>query len=194
MTEVQCGEKTPECGATSYFRPEDVQEMLGIKRRTYYDRLKFLGIEANRDSEGRSYLDDSQLDLLTKLDEYIRRTGKMEGFDPTNNGASLVKAEADELETASSQKIEPQGNPVPENEDQINEFDYSAQSRAAEVLKTAGDALTAEYIANPNKLAPELREKVFARSNGLPKLYDPAEVVKSIVAAAQGRYKGRDAS
>ena len=179
---------------TELKRPEDVQAMFDIKKVAYYARLKFLGIESHKDEDGKPYLDEQQLGLLKKLDEYIKRTGKMEGFDPTNNGASLVKAEADELETASSQKIEPQGNPVPENEDQINEFDYSAQSRAAEVLKTAGDALTAEYIANPNKLAPELREKVFARSNGLPKLYDPAEVVKSIVAAAQGRYKGRDAS
>jgi hypothetical protein len=194
MTELYCGDNSPDCGHTSCYRSTDIQEMFGIKQRTYYDRLKFLGIESHKDEDGKPYLDEQQLDLLTKLDEYIRRTGKMEGFDPTNNGASLVKAGADELETASSQKIGPQGNPVPENEDQINEFDYSAQSRAAEVLKTAGDALTAEYIANPHKLAPELREKVFARSNGLPKLYDPAEVVKGIVAAAQGRYKGRDAS
>ena len=178
--------------AADYFRPEDVQEMFGIKKSQYYDRMRYLGIKANRDSQGKSYLDESQLELLKGLDEYIKQEGKMEGFEANNNGASLVKSESQQLDTASQVKLEAE-TAMPEGEE-ISEFDTAAQLRAAEVLATAGDALTAKYVANPELLAPELRRKVFARSMGLPKLYDPAEMVKGIVAAAQGRYKGGEAS
>ena len=190
MADPKCSENGSQCSTPSYFRPEDVQEMLGIKRRTYYARLKFLGIETRKDKDGKSFLDESQLSLFEKLDEYIKKEGKMEGFEHNNNGASLVKAEAQQLETASEVKLEAQ-NAAPEGEE-INEFDLAAQLRAAEVLSTAGEALTAKYVANPELLAPELRRKVFARSVGLPKLYDPAEMVKGIVTAAQGRYKGEE--
>ena len=191
MTQTNCSAKAPDGSQSPIYRPEEVQEMFGIKQRAYYNRIKYLKIEAYRDEEGKVYLDQEQVNLLEKLDEYVSITGKMEGFEPNNNGASLVKSESQQLDTASEVKLEAE-NAMPEGEE-INEFDIAAQLRAAEVLATAGDALTAKYVANPELLAPELRRKVFARSVGLPKLYDPAEMVKGIVAAAQGRYKGEEA-
>lgn len=56
-------------------------EQLGIKKDAYYyEDLKFLGIKANRDSEGKSYLDESQFELLKKLRLHVDATGKRDGF------------------------------------------------------------------------------------------------------------------
>lgn len=71
------------------FSPTEVQEMFGLKKSQYYNRLKFLEIEANKDAEGNCYLDAEQVDLLEALDEHINKTGKMDGFVSSSNG-SLV--------------------------------------------------------------------------------------------------------
>ena len=181
-------DQTPD--TTELMRPEDVQELFGIKKVAYYARLKFLNMEAHKDDNGKPYLDDSQMETLQQLDKHISETGKMEGFQSENNGTSLIKAEKAQLETVPSEKIDTQ-NPELNDED-IGEFDLAAQHRAAEILATAGDALTAKYIANPELLPPELRRKVFARSNGLPKLYDPTAVVNGIISAAGQKKEQND--
>ena len=68
MTNPNCGEINADCGGASIYRPSEVQEMFDIKQRTYYDRLKFLKLEAHKDNEGKSYLDKSQINLLEELD------------------------------------------------------------------------------------------------------------------------------
>jgi len=64
---------------------EEICDLLQIKKDTYYKRVKFLGIEAYRDEEKRTYLDDAQLQLLLALDSHIANTGKMEGFAMTKS-------------------------------------------------------------------------------------------------------------
>jgi hypothetical protein len=66
--------------AAAFYRPEDIQEMFGIKKVAYYNRLKYLGIEAQKDEQGKPYLDSQQVKLLQALHEHINETGKMEGF------------------------------------------------------------------------------------------------------------------
>ncbi|WP_346293965.1 hypothetical protein [Sphaerothrix gracilis] len=61
-------------------RPEEAMEQLGIKKDTYYADLKFLGLKAQRDSEGKSYLDESQFELLKMLRAHVDATGKRDGF------------------------------------------------------------------------------------------------------------------
>ena len=79
------GDQNVDCGGDSIYRPSEIQEIFGIKQCTYYDRLKFLGMEANRDENGKPYLDKSQVDLLEKLDHYIHENGKMDGFQGRTN-------------------------------------------------------------------------------------------------------------
>jgi hypothetical protein len=80
MTEPDCSAKTPVESDRSLTRLEDIQKMFEIKQRAYYNRIKYLGIEAHKDSEGKPYLDSEQVNLLQKLHEHINETGKMEGF------------------------------------------------------------------------------------------------------------------
>ncbi len=179
-------EMTDRTSATARrIRPDELLAKYNIKREAYYARLRFLGIKARKDSSKRTYLTEDQVALLDALDAHIRKTGKMEGFEP-NNGAALVKSASSDLETKTSEKIEPKSNPIPDS-NQLVEFDRAAQSRAAEILLAAGEALTADYIANPDKLSPEFREKIFARSAGVPKLLDPAALAHQIASAAKGQ-------
>jgi hypothetical protein len=43
MTKPDCSAKTTVESADSLIRPEDIQEMFGIKQRAYYNRIKYLG-------------------------------------------------------------------------------------------------------------------------------------------------------
>ncbi len=166
-------------------RPDELQAKYNIKKPAYYDRLKFLGIKHQKDSENKAYLTLEQVAQMDALHSHIEQTGKMEGFDP-NNSTAIVKSDGNDLETKTSEKIEPKSKPIPDS-NQLVEFDRAAQSRAAEILLAAGEALTADYLANPDKLSPEFREKIFARSAGVPKLLDPAALAHQIASAARGQ-------
>jgi hypothetical protein len=69
--------------------PEEACEALGIKKSPYYERLRFLGIKANKDDEG-TYLNAEQMRMMWDLNEHILRTGKMEGFQ---GGGQLALSE-----------------------------------------------------------------------------------------------------
>ncbi|MEM9008475.1 MAG: hypothetical protein AAGE59_33815, partial [Cyanobacteria bacterium P01_F01_bin.86] len=60
-------------------RPEQVMEQLGIRKDAYYADLKFLGIQAQRDSDGKSYLDEGQFQLLVALRQHVEAIGPCEG-------------------------------------------------------------------------------------------------------------------
>ena len=87
---------------TECIRPEEVQEMFSIKKVAYYNRLKFLEMQAHKDERGKAYLDEKQLDILKELDEYISINGKMTGFSYSKNSASLVTTDANGLTTSSN--------------------------------------------------------------------------------------------
>jgi hypothetical protein len=69
--------------------PEEACEALGIKKTPYYERLRFLGIKAQKDDEG-TYLNAEQMKLMEDLDKHIQQTGKMEGFQ---SGGQLALSE-----------------------------------------------------------------------------------------------------
>lgn len=79
--------------------PDEACEVLGIKKSPYYDRLKYLGIKANKDGEG-TYLNEEQMKLMWELDEHIRETGKMEGFGGGSEGGQLALSESSGLASA----------------------------------------------------------------------------------------------
>jgi hypothetical protein len=75
--------------------PEEACEALGIKKTPYYERLRFLGIKAQKDDEGKgTYLTEDQMKLMWDLHEHIKQTGKMEGF---SGGGQLALVESSNL-------------------------------------------------------------------------------------------------
>lgn len=85
------------------FTPDEIIQLFGIKKTTYYERLKFLGIKAHKDEGGKAYLDSEQVELLEKLDEHVKANGKMEGFefsgensDVPEESAVIAKVSSDE--------------------------------------------------------------------------------------------------
>jgi hypothetical protein len=174
--------------APDYFRPEEVQEMFGIKKTQYYDRMRYLGIKANRDSEGKSYLDREQIDLLEELDEYIKKEGKMEGFEPSNNGASLVRADDKNL-TASTNSNEKHLTPeiYVEPEQPVDNSEVAVLLREAEELRAREIAMRdlikrklADQMSEED-LSPDLQEKInLAREAANPK-FTPQEVAQTLL-------------
>jgi len=118
--------------------PEEACETLGIKKSPYYERLRFLGIKANKDNEG-TYLNAEQMKLMEDLDEYIRQTGKMEGFQ---GGGQLALSENSGLASA----LEVPEVELPEVEANFAQMDDESLGR---LIEEAGDLKT-QQIAMPH--------------------------------------------
>jgi len=84
--------------------PDKACEILGIKKSPYYQRLRFLGIKANKDEEG-TYLTEDQMKLMWDLHEHIKQTGKMEGF---NGGGQLALVENSGVASVLEIPLEPE--------------------------------------------------------------------------------------
>jgi hypothetical protein len=84
-------------------RLDEICEILGIGKSTYYDRLKFLGIKASKDAEG-PYLSEEQFQMMAQLDEHVKQTGKMEGF----GGGQLAISESSGLALEIPEQVEPE--------------------------------------------------------------------------------------
>jgi hypothetical protein len=82
-----------ETELSTKWRFEQICEALSIEKSTYYNRLKYLEIEPSRDAEG-TYLSAEQMKLMEDLNEHIRKTGKMRGFQ---GGGQLALSESSGL-------------------------------------------------------------------------------------------------
>jgi hypothetical protein len=173
---------------TEPMRPEDIQEMFGIKKVAYYNRLKFLGMEAYKDEDGKPYLDEAQVALLEKLDDYIKLNGKMEGFDGNNGGASLIKAgDSNGIESTNGNGKHSTPDIYVEPEEPTEQFDINQLLRDAANLKARDlamrDLITRKLADNMTEedLPEDLREKVnLAREAANPK-YTPQEVAQTLL-------------
>lgn len=185
MTEL----KESKFHRTEPMRPEDIQEMFGIKKVAYYNRLKFLGMEANKDENGKPYLDEFQVALLEEMDEYIKKEGKMEGFEPSNNGASLVKAgESNSIESTNSNGKHSTPEIYVEPEQPVDNSEVAVLVREAEELKAREvamrDLIKRRLADNMSEedLPEDLKEKVrLAREAANPK-FTPQEVATNLLA------------
>ena len=165
--------------ALTIHRPEEVQELFGIKKVSYYSRLKRLGIEAHKDEQGKPYLDQAQFEAFKALHEHINNTGKMEGFVNTNT-VTLATTEKTNIEVSPEEiYTEPQ--------DPIAQFELDKLVRAAAELKAreiAMPALVKRAIANQlseEDLPDDLKEKVnLAREAANPKL-TPAAIASQVL-------------
>jgi hypothetical protein len=98
--------------------PDEACEILGIKKSPYYERLRFLGIKANKDEEG-TYLNAEQMKLMQDLDNHIRETGKMEGF---SGGGQLALSESSDLTSMLEIPMQPEIPGSEEDEDRLEEL------------------------------------------------------------------------
>jgi hypothetical protein len=181
MTEPDCSAIPTSESADSLIRPEDIQEMFGIKQRAYYNRIKYLGIEAHKDEQGKPYLDEQQVKLLQALHEHINETGKMEGF--INN--AIVKV--DDSAAIASTNNNSEENIYVKPAEPTEQFDLNLLMRDAAELKAreiAMPALVKRAIADKmteQDLPEDLQEKIgLAREAANPK-YTPASVADDLL-------------
>ncbi len=182
---------------TECIRPEEVQEMFGIKKVAYYNRLKFLGIQAHKDEENKACLDEHQLDMLKELDEYISINGKMSGFTYNKNSdssGSLVTTDENGLTTSpnNSTALNHQGK-TNEPDIYVTPEEPTAQFNMEQLMYEAAELKARELAMqdlvkraladgmNEADLPPELREKVQnAREAANPK-FTPQDVAGTLL-------------
>ena len=155
-------------------------EQLGLKRDAYYSDLKFLGIKAQKDSEGKSFLEESQFQLLVALRKHVAETGKREGFQALGELATVGGAELadDEVEA------------MPEEPEQPH-FDF--QDIIADAQKLAGNRLTmrdqvVSAIASQmsfEDLSPEIQEQ----EQSVRAAADPKAQVKQVASALLSQWR-----
>jgi hypothetical protein len=97
-------------------RPEELMEELGIKKDAYYAYLKYLGIKAEKDLEGKAYLTDEQANAIRALRSHVQNTGKMEGF-LNQNGELTIAGEHSLLDAA--EPVQTQDNPMDEQFEEL---------------------------------------------------------------------------
>jgi hypothetical protein len=178
--------QTPE--TATCFRPEEIQKMFGIKKVAYYNRLKYLGLEAQKDEQGKPYLDSEQVNLLQKLHEHINETGKMEGFI----NSAIVKI--DDSAAIASTNNNSEENIYVKPASPTAQIDINQLMREAAELKAreiAMPALVKRAIADKmteGDLPEDLQEKVnLAREAADPK-FTPAQLADALL--SQWRSQG----
>ncbi len=189
-----------EVRQTEMYRPEEVQEMFGIKKVAYYNRLKFLEMQAHKDEGGKAYLDDNQLDILKELDEYISINGKMTGFSYSKNSANCKTDENSLTVSSNGLTTSSQGSTALINDSGTNEPDIyvtpeepTAQFNMEQLLYEAAQLKARELamqdlvkraLADGMKeedLPEELRNKVnLAREAANPK-FTPQDVAGTLL-------------
>jgi hypothetical protein len=163
--------------------PEEACEALGIKKSPYYDRLRFLGIKAERDEEG-TYLNAEQMKLMEELDKHIRQTGKMEGFQ---GGGQLALSENSGLASASALEI-PQ---VEENFAQMDDETLNQLVEEAGELKTQQIAmpyLVKLHLAN-NMTEDDLSDEQRAKLEAVREAANPKQNAAAIANKLLERYR-----
>ena len=155
-------------------RPEALMKKYGIKRDAYYDRLKFLGIKHQKDSENKAYLEDEQIAQLDALHSHIQKNGKMEGF----NDSALVKSGDSNIETST---------------EEIKLNSSSPEEQMAALVRSAAELRASTEIAKyviasqmtPEMLPDDLRAQVeAAKAAVVPKSTAPNSWAQELVAKA----------
>jgi hypothetical protein len=166
-------------------RIEDLIEELGIKKDTYYRDCNYLGIEAQKDSEGKAYLTKEQADQIRSLRSYVEKNGKRNGFE----NSSIVKASVSNLEQSTE-------NIYVEPEDPIDNFDIDKLIRKAAQLKArelATPDLAIRAIADrmsEDDLPEDLKQKVEAVREAVNPKWTPAELADRILTQYRSNRNG----
>ncbi|MGB6295435.1 MAG: hypothetical protein WBF90_04520 [Rivularia sp. (in: cyanobacteria)] len=193
------------------FTPDEIIQIYSIKKSTYYERLKFLGIKAQKDEEGKAYLDLEQAELLKKLGEHIKATGKMEGFEfgeaedeqletgDDSGGQLAVKESGNGLVTSDNDNWAPKPDSIIEQQIPETQPNYSEEMngifRQAAEIKAQGMAmpnLVALQLAGQmtfDDLPDDLKGKVTAVQEAANPKMQPANIASQLLAQYRANRK-----
>lgn len=164
--------------ANNIVRPDDLMAELDLKKSTYYDDLKFLGITASKDEDKKAYLTIDQANQVKALRSHVSKTGKRDGFE---SGALTVSSN-NELATKSEE-----ADIYVEAEEPTSNLDINVLLRSAANLKArelATPDLLVRELANrmtEEDLPEDLQEKVaIAREVANPK-WTPADIAQQLL-------------
>ena len=168
-------------------RPEELMEELGIKKDAYYKDVNYLGIEVQKDSEGRAYLTQEQANQIRALRSYVAENRKRNGFEYS----AIVKADNSNL-TTSTKENQPI---IQENQPDIyvKPSEPTAQFDLNQIMREAAE-LKARELAMPHlvkkavaermtedDLPDDLKEKVAAVREAANPKHTPASVADSLL-------------
>ncbi len=185
-------------------RPEALQAQLSIGRDAYYSDLRYLGIKADKDEEGKAYLTFEQAEQVRQLRSYVNNYGTRKGFvyekvdDESNIIRSIVKSTNSDIETAQSNI----GTEITTTEEDI----YISESHPTDnidldnLVRNAQE-IAARNIAIPSLIAaelaenmefedlpPDLQEKVrIARDAANPKKHQPKTIALDLLKQLRSR-------
>ncbi len=162
-------------------RPEELMEELGIRKSKYYTVLKDLGIKAEKDEKGKSYLTEDQAERIRVYLSGNTQVAESEEYD----NSSMVKV--DDSDIAASANSNDEEDIYIKPDDPSSQLDFSQLMRSAAELKTRELAmadLVKREVANrmtEDDLPEDLREKLnLAREAANPK-FTPAEVAGTLL-------------
>lgn len=160
-------------------RPEELMLELGIKKTAFYEDLKYLRLELDKDSQGRTYLTKEQADLMRELRKHVIDNGQRVGFDQELDRASaMVKAESNSL---SQQDIYVQPEDPQDNLDIDQLMREAAELKAREIAmpnlvkRAVADKMTEE------DLPEDLREKVEAVREAVNPKWTPEGIADNLL-------------
>jgi hypothetical protein len=171
-------------------RPEDLMKEFNIKKDTYYDDVKYLNLEIEKNSENKPYLTFEQAEQIRALRFYVKNTGKREGF--SNN--SIVKVDDSNLTTSTNNNSE--------EDIYIEPSEPTAQLDIDRIIRKASE-LKARELATPDlairaiadrmtedDLPEDLKEKVEAVREAVSPKWTPADLADKILATYRSSRSG----
>lgn len=139
------------------FSPDEVQSRFGIKKDAYYDRLKFLGVKAAKDSTGKAFISGNEIEMLDALDGYIKQHGKMEGFTNSNLIESETETPSPLATTITTDNLTTNNLTTATQSAPINSDPFQAENIGPmdELINLAA-GIAAQRIAAPHLVALEM--------------------------------------
>ena len=168
--------------------PEEACETLGIKKSPYYQRLRFLGIKANKDDEG-VYLTADQMKLMFDLHEHIKQTGKMEGFSGGGQLALVESSGAPALEIP----LEPETVVNADDGDLDQIIWEAAELKKQQLAKPALIRLHLAHQMTEDDLPDEMKEELAAvreAANPASPKQNPAAAASNLLAKYRATRSG----
>lgn len=123
-------------------RPEELRAELSIKKDTYYSDLKFLGIKAEKDSDGKAYLSQVQANRVRSLRSHVSKMGKREGF--ADSALAQVTVSNSDLDVAA---------------EQVNTQDIPTDNDLSDLIRAAAE-LKAQQMVIPEMVKLELAKHI----------------------------------
>lgn len=159
------------------FRPDEVMSKLGIKKSKYYEILNELSIKAFKDSTGKSYLIEGQVE---EIEAYLSGNPQIAEDEDLDN-SSLVVADDNNLAISANNICVEHRDPIKNiEEDRLvrNAAQLKARELAAPdlVVRAIADRMTEE------DLPEDLKEKVEAVRESVNPKWTPESLADGILA------------